>query len=317
MPFLALFRRNPRSNGYGPLSINSTLDDDYDDSLLLNGALTDDSNQSHVTNGFASGARNDSGSRCSGRCECCKNVTCSPRNILDFLLTNLAISVIAIVIGVAIPTGLGLWALCVLDPPMVIDKSMNSFTIPNHQATKRADALSVAISHINIGSNWRGKRSVDNIVNEGLFFDQSKLPEYTGFRNDLKSFKNTLGRNKLRSTSLQNDNNIPLSNMTDRRPNYVKIQPTKNHLRNPNNAMKKTKTKSNFLRASKSKLSLLSKSKMFHLPGEKLEDHVEDYGDEVDSVEGIPHMPGKFSVRREKRSLPRKKRNGGLNYVYT
>ncbi|XP_064642370.1 protein dispatched homolog 3-like [Lineus longissimus] len=318
MPFMALFRRNPRSNGYGPLSINSSADDDYthDDSLILNGALSDDSNPNHVTNGFTSGAGVDSRSRCPGRCGCCKNITCTPRSILDFLLTNVAISMITIIVGVAVPLALGCWALFLLKPSMVIDKSMNSFTIPNHQATKRADALSVAISHMNTGLNLRGKRSTDNIMGKELFLDQNKPP--TSARHELSDILNTLAINNSQSAMKSVLNNIPFSSTTDERSNPVKSKPNRNFNHTVNKFVEKPDRKNSILRASKLKSALPNQPEDGDISNAKGQSPEVDRVDDLLQAEDVfPEMSEPISVHRDRRSLPREKRNGGLNYVFS
>jgi PERQ amino acid-rich with GYF domain-containing protein len=52
-----------------------------------------------------------------------------------------AVLSVAIVLGVAVPISLGVYAMLLVKPAPLIDKSIESFAIPNHLASRRYDAL--------------------------------------------------------------------------------------------------------------------------------------------------------------------------------
>ena len=80
--------------------------------------------------------------------------------ILRFMLTNVAISVLLIIIGIGVSLGLGAYSFFKLKPRPVIDKSIKAFNIPNHIASRRHDALNVAIKELHW--RYRGKRDLRN-----------------------------------------------------------------------------------------------------------------------------------------------------------
>ena len=114
MPWYS-FLRGRGSYQYGPLSIDSTVDDD-----VITG---DDTSQSQ---------------RCI-HCSpptCCKNKHC--------LTIASAVWLLLVLI-----CGCGVTAYLLLVSNIVIDKSIKAFSIPNHESSRRADALEVAMHAYN------------------------------------------------------------------------------------------------------------------------------------------------------------------------
>ncbi|XP_013412125.1 protein dispatched homolog 3 isoform X1 [Lingula anatina] len=67
------------------------------------------------------------------------------RKLAVFLLTNVIVSVFTILLGLCLTGGLLYYTIFVHQPKLVIDKSLNSFNIPNHEVSIRADGLRTAI----------------------------------------------------------------------------------------------------------------------------------------------------------------------------
>ena len=82
------------------------------------------------------------------------------RSIFSVVLTNVFCSILTLIVALALALGPGMYAILLHKPPIVIDKSVKSFNIPNHEATRHADALTVAKHHINLP---RGKRDLTNL----------------------------------------------------------------------------------------------------------------------------------------------------------
>ena len=77
-------------------------------------------------------------------------------------LANIFVSVTLIVLIIALCLGLGAFALFKVEPKPVIDKSVKSFTIPNHNATKKQDAFEQAQSELSLLlRNWYKRKQRD------------------------------------------------------------------------------------------------------------------------------------------------------------
>ena len=100
----------------------------------------------------------------------------------------LALLSVVLLCGLAVPVSLGAYALLIVKPAPSIDKSIESFAIPNHLASRRYDALRSAADHKRGIIKWYGvrKRSVSPENPEHSTFShhpQNKLQnDHTLFR---------------------------------------------------------------------------------------------------------------------------------------
>jgi len=93
---------------------------------------------------------------------CCKVSGSCLKTTKRFLLTNIACSVVVLVLAVSVSVALGLYAMLAVKPQPVIDYSLKAFTIPNHEVTRHQEAFEVAVED---NRNWntnphRPRRSV-------------------------------------------------------------------------------------------------------------------------------------------------------------
>lgn len=95
------------------------------------------------------------------RKSCCKVVESFPK-FAKILLTNVVVSVFAIVVVLGLSLGLGLYAFLRLEPHPAVDYSLKSFSIPNHEVTLHQEAFDTARDELkkSRGNIRRRRRSV-------------------------------------------------------------------------------------------------------------------------------------------------------------
>lgn len=85
------------------------------------------------------------------------------KSLLATVLANVVVSVVIILLTIALCMGLGAYALFYLEPKPFIDKSLESFQIPNHLATRKFDALQEAQKELkSLYNRQRSRRQIDD-----------------------------------------------------------------------------------------------------------------------------------------------------------
>jgi len=124
----------------------------------------------------------------SGRKHCCRQRTGTAvsgsllTRVAHVWLTNVVVSVFVIVAVLGVSIGLGLHAVLRVKPQPLIDFSLKSFTVPNHQVTRHQEAFDVAVEDSRrwnskwLDNGYRSRRSSSKWIDRSrLSVEKTKL----------------------------------------------------------------------------------------------------------------------------------------------
>ena len=148
-----------------------------------------------------------------------KFLSCS-RCVCVFILTNVFMSILLLVVGIAASVGPGIYSLLFHEPTPAIDKSIKAFNIPNHIVSRRQDALEVAKADMRKNSRNRGKRDTSSQVDDNALYHSSE--------NHFPSYHELVGRDMvgpLKSYLLSfTEPNIKVLDSSDKEPKARLVQ---------------------------------------------------------------------------------------------